>query len=823
MIRHLRNFPAVLMRRLPMFLIIASLVLLAIHIRVAESTLEDILPSIVYEYGLDVSFEGFGSDVSVSTYLPQNDERQRIIDERIVSGALIFDEEDDPGGRLARWRGNSLEGPRSLRYSALISTSAVRYDIPSGIPLAMVADPSLAVYLKDTKAIPSRHREIVAAWEKIRPTRDRDTRAVLQAIHRFTRDGLAPVPFKGMTDALTALRLGEASCNGKSRVFVAMARLNGIPARLVGGVILTAGAKRTSHQWVEAWVGDRWVPFCPLNDHFGELPANYLRLYEGDEALFSHTRDINFDYAFQSRRTLSVQPGIGGDAVEFGRENWVARALASLGLNYEFSALFLLFPFAALVVTFCRNVVGMRTFGIFLPMLVGAGCWFTGLVTGLIGFVVLILIGALAHRMLSGMRLLLIPRLAVVMTLFTVVIVAGGLFLVDTVATRVALLALFPVVILSFAAERLHQLSESQSIPDILRTIFWTLLATLLCYAVFSSSLLRGVVFNFPEVLFALLGIQIAIGRWTGIRALEYRRFSRLFGGVERGASAGVLGINARNIDLVAELNSPVLIRAANDKLETKRRLETHQVPTPKTIAVLTVVADLDAQVAVLREAGSFAMKPAHGAGGNGIILVRAFDGEVFHTLSGETLNLERMRAHVRDVVNGLYSGGDEADAVLIEALIEPDDFSRSLYRDGIADIRILMCRGEVLAAMLRIPTATSGGKANLHQGGAGFGIDLESGQLLGGVHLGQAIEIHPDTGERLTDRHVPDWSRVLAVARAAQVALPLGYTGIDVCLDRRLGPIVLEVNARPGLEIQNALGKGLVPRIAALRALGDK
>ncbi|MEL7219627.1 MAG: transglutaminase family protein, partial [Pseudomonadota bacterium] len=97
---------------------------------------------------------------------------------------------------------------------------------------------------------------------------------------------------------MTALRLGRASCNGKGRLFVALARTNGIPARLVGGVILNEGSKKTSHQWLEVLIEGRWVPFDPTNGHFATLPENYLRLYTGDHALFRHTRNINFDYLF---------------------------------------------------------------------------------------------------------------------------------------------------------------------------------------------------------------------------------------------------------------------------------------------------------------------------------------------------------------------------------------------------------------------------------------------------------------------------------------------------------------------------------------------
>lgn len=798
---------------LPTLAIIVGIMALGAHLLWLKPELDDLLPSSVFEYQLDMAFEGSGADVNISTYLPANDERQHILEEHQESGALLFSEAADAAGRHCRWQGSELEGPRHLSYSALITAQGVRYNIPAGLKLAPVTDQTLKPYLEETKAIPYLHPEIQALWTRIKPAGNGDVRAILTAIHRYTHDELEATSFKGTTDALTALRLGEASCNGKSRLFVALARLNGIPARLIGGVILTPGVKRSSHQWVEVWVGDRWVPFCPLNDHFAEIPANYLRLYRGDEVLFSHTRDINFDYAFRVRKILSVQPGAGGDVAELGRDNWVALTLQRLGLDHEFSAMFLLFPFAALVVTFCRNVVGMRSFGVFLPMLVGAGCRYTGLGIGLAGFLVLMAMGAAVHRLLRGMRVLVIPRVAAVMTLITGAIVLGGALLADLVSQRVAFLALFPVVILSFAAERLQHMAEHRSLKDAIKSSAWTLVITVLCYAVFSSALLRGLVFSFPETLLIVLGLQLAIGSWTGIRALEYRRFTRLFRAAEAGQHE-VLGINARNIDLIARLNDPRWILTANDKVETKRCLEAAGVPTPVTLAVLESELELQRHEAVLRAAAGFAVKPAQGSGGNGIILVERFEADCYHLMSGEQWSNEQMEAHLRDITHGLFSTGDEPDCVLIETLIEPDEFTYSLYVDGIADIRVLIAQGEPVAAMLRVPTHSSGGKANLHQGGAGFGVDLASGRLMSGIHQGQVIEAHPDTGEMLTGRTIPHWERVLTVACAAQKAVPLGYAGVDICLDRRLGPIVLEINARPGIEIQNALQQGLVPKL---------
>ncbi len=132
---------------------------------------------------------------------------------------------------------------------------------------------------------------------------------MLKSIFNYTHS-LEPRPFKGLTDALTAARLGEGSCNGKSRLFVALARRAGIPARLVGGLILDSGRKNTSHQWVEAYVGGYWIPFDPLNGHFASLPSNYLELYRGDKFLFSHTPNINFDYSFTIQKRLVANPSL---------------------------------------------------------------------------------------------------------------------------------------------------------------------------------------------------------------------------------------------------------------------------------------------------------------------------------------------------------------------------------------------------------------------------------------------------------------------------------------------------------------------------------
>ena len=118
---------------------------------------------------------------------------------------------------------------------------------------------------------------------------------------------------------------------------------------------------------------------------------------------------------------------------------------------------------------------------------------------------------------------------------------------------------------------------------------------------------------------------------------------------------------------------------------------------------------------------------------------------------------------------------------------------------------------------MLRLPTKTSKGRANLHQGAVGVGINLKTGQTFGGVRHNRLSDIHPDTGTNIHSLVIPQWSNMLTMAMKISDAIGLQYVGVDIVLDSELGPVVLELNARPGLSIQIANRAGLSPRLCAI------
>jgi alpha-L-glutamate ligase-like protein len=136
--------------------------------------------------------------------------------------------------------------------------------------------------------------------------------------------------------------------------------------------------------------------------------------------------------------------------------------------------------------------------------------------------------------------------------------------------------------------------------------------------------------------------------------------------------------------------------------------------------------------------------------------------------------------------------------------------------------VRVILYRNEPAMAMLRLPTHESGGRANLHQGGIGTGVDLETGITHHAVLHNRAVTMHPDTRRPVVGMRVPAWHDILDLARRVAAAVGLGYIGVDVVVDEKQGPLLLEANARPGLAIQIANGQGLRPRLEAIDARLD-
>ncbi len=268
-----------------------------------------------------------------------------------------------------------------------------------------------------------------------------------------------------------------------------------------------------------------------------------------------------------------------------------------------------------------------------------------------------------------------------------------------------------------------------------------------------------------------------------------------------------VLGINERNSSLVYVHNKRENYKFADDKLLTKEILEQHGLSCSKTLAVVSKIGEIEAKWAEVSHLESVVIKPAKGSGGGGIKVLTKRDG--IWCEGRKPISIMEIGTHMANVLFGMYSFGD-SDRVIIEELIKPHRDILKLYPKGVADIRIIVCDGKLIMGMLRLPTEKSGGKANLHQGGLAVGLDLNSGCLTQAYTGDSYVRFHPDSNQKLAGFKIPCWREVVQLSKKTASAFPLNYMGIDIVIDEEKGPLVLEVNVRPGLGIQLANKSGL-------------
>ena len=288
------------------------------------------------------------------------------------------------------------------------------------------------------------------------------------------------------------------------------------------------------------------------------------------------------------------------------------------------------------------------------------------------------------------------------------------------------------------------------------------------------------------------------------------------FSGIVR---AGVLGINERNANYIMPLNPRRLYPRVDDKVRTKTLATNAGMAVPECYLVARSQADVMRMPDALASRESFVIKPANGSGGDGILVVDGRYGSNYRLINGELMSETALLHHASNIVSGQYSLTGGADAALVEYRVRFADVFDGISFQGVPDIRIIVYKGFPVMAMVRLPTRRSGGKANLHQGAVGAGIDVATGTTLIAVSDNERVAEHPDTLQPIAGHQVPHWGQILEIAALGHDVSGLGYLGVDLVIDRDLGPLMLEMNARPGLNIQIANGAGLKPRFAGFDA----
>lgn len=294
--------------------------------------------------------------------------------------------------------------------------------------------------------------------------------------------------------------------------------------------------------------------------------------------------------------------------------------------------------------------------------------------------------------------------------------------------------------------------------------------------------------------------------------------------------SPGVLGLNSRNHLYTSVYNTKSGKRVANSKLETKKVLSEEGLRVPKTYGVIQNKEELSQFDFMSLPDTGFVVKPNNGLGGEGIVVIDRPDtyaGE-WVTTEGETVTVRDLELHTDDILQGRYSMNDLPDVAYIEELVRVHPVFEKYAYHGTPDIRVIVFNRVPVMAMLRLPTKESGGRANLHQGAVGVGVDIATGVTTYAIHHSKPIAFLPGTRRRLRKIEIPGWREILELAVASQELVKLGYLGVDIVLQpRKKGedeietvPMVLELNAQPGLKVQLTNRTGLWERLERVEGL---
>jgi len=480
---------------------------------------------------LNMQIEAKDQDVQVTAMLPvDSTARQRVFDVYALGEGFSVTNV----ARGMQWRRDGFSGRANLVLRFRAQTDARSYSLPNVLDWENLDAAGMGAYLVDDKLIQKDHPEIRAKAEMLRQASD-DVISFVRAAFTYVLNDVVYRKAGGPTDAITAFRLSEASCNGKNRLLISLARSQGIPARMCKGIILEQGVTKTeSHAWTELYLNGQWVPFCPTSDYFAKIPASYLEFPKQDERMFAYSKNILFDRAFTIERSAKTPE----EALREDLDNpdHILSAWGSLDeAQFSLSLLMVILtiPLGATLVSFVRNIIGFVPFGTFLPTLIAVSFRDTGLGWGLALFATTVVVGSIINEALKSFHLLHFPRLAIVLIFVVATILGLALLANHYELNRAAKVGMFPLAIMTLTIERFSMTVEQESLKSALKRLLMSLLVASLCYFLMTSFHVRSAFLVFPELLLACISINLLIGVYTGLRLTEYFRFKTLIPGTE--------------------------------------------------------------------------------------------------------------------------------------------------------------------------------------------------------------------------------------------------------------------------------------------------
>jgi len=495
---------------------------------------------------------------------------------------------------------------------------------------------------------------------------------------------------------------------------------------------------------------------------------------------------------------------------------YFVRLFLSESILILYNSIFLFrFLLGALVVISYKYILGINTYGLFGPTIIVISMLAIGPFWGMIIFLNVFIIGYIVRYLINDFNLAVGFRIAIIMTFIisfiTLLELLGEIFLIPFLSTSI----LVPILITPWFVDHFFRDVEEKDHFEAFKRLVLTLIVSVSAYFLMSlDPLVQFIVLN-PETWIVFLAVFLYFGRNQKYTLFDKKRFKLLFKHEDE-----PLTMMIRNRDYIARYNSKILFSYIN-KFHMKDQFNKWEVPTPLLLAVISSEREVNDIIFRLMYGdifeNGFVIKPSQSLGGRGIKVVKSRTKNDHFVTSSSILTVKQLRKEIIKILNGEYLTSQtktSKDIVLIEERIVSDTKLSSISI-GLADIRVIVFKGIPVMAMARLPTKDSDGKANLKQGAIGAAISLVTGEITNAQWKGHDLTSHPDTGNTIIGYRFDNWNEILAVACLAQKSSGLGYAGVDIVLSDDGRILVLEVNKRPGLEIQNVNHASLLRRFS--------
>jgi len=445
----------------------------------------------------------------ITTFLPVNDARQDVVvkSENSINNEAIFMEGPNKKVHISEAAG---QGHVHVKLDLIVKKHA--FEVQAIGVDQVKANDEFKAFTYPTDEIQSSDvflTHLTAAF-----VRGKSLRGALFQLYDYVKD-FEVIEEAEYNDALTTLKRKRGSVLGKNRAFLAMCRSLKLPSRMVGGLILKEEARE--HQWVEVYTAGNWVPFDLNYNHFARLPMNYVSLYRGEEKMLDSSASTNLIHS------ISITQ-IQDDEVAESPFNMVHLA-EEVNIPKDMLMLLLMLPLGAFLVGIFKNVIGLKTYGMFIPVLLSMSFLQTGLLPGILLFTTMIAAVVVVNYPLEKWGIQYNSKITAM--LFAVVGIALiSIRLLHTTGWLDASAPLFfPMIILTFISEKVAKKIEEEGAKAAVELYGTTLLVTLFIFLILSSPFIQQLILGYPELLLSVAGINLLLGKWIGLRVMEYYRF----------------------------------------------------------------------------------------------------------------------------------------------------------------------------------------------------------------------------------------------------------------------------------------------------------